>query len=529
MTWKDPNPHPIRYVGYSTGFGSSGVWEFCSNDPAERQPKGVWPMNFRFGPRDMTGGRNDGRAIGTFPAHGPDNEEYGSYRFTGKRMSRMLIPFKKSLDIRYSMTILVHVRTDVPSLPLPDFMSDSWGLLNAWKTRATPADGAGQAGQLTGRTMRTGQTYAPRRRLWPGRRLRATDQTRGANSNVPNLVPNKWTYVGISYNYRDGEVALWIDNIKVAHKLIGSAERRALFPIEVGYNGQASKPFSGQLSCLQLYDYALTREQITAASNKCKVDEFRLCDPNWHSHGSRCFRVFSPAGPYETAQAMCARHDSRVALPKDPATNAFIVQLRNKVSRQLATWIGLRDDKEEGQHVWEDGEVLGGFRAWGPGEPNNAPGDSDCVRIEAADRVMGANRWRDFPCNAGNFGVICEKGQVKKCPSGWTRLDPFCYMYVDKPASFDAADKVCKNLGASLHTASDEKGVRLMQGLARTALGTSGWVWTGQEQLEFPPPGRDNGRCKSFLKPKGGIVPLRPYMAMQRSCTRKNAFICKKG
>ncbi|XP_019641105.1 PREDICTED: fibrillin-1-like [Branchiostoma belcheri] len=32
MQWRDPVPVPIRHVGYSTGWGSSGYWRFCDFD-----------------------------------------------------------------------------------------------------------------------------------------------------------------------------------------------------------------------------------------------------------------------------------------------------------------------------------------------------------------------------------------------------------------------------------------------------------------------------------------------------------------
>ncbi|KAI8513804.1 hypothetical protein Bbelb_081280 [Branchiostoma belcheri] len=31
MQWRDPDPLPIAYAGYSTGWGSTGRWKFCHN------------------------------------------------------------------------------------------------------------------------------------------------------------------------------------------------------------------------------------------------------------------------------------------------------------------------------------------------------------------------------------------------------------------------------------------------------------------------------------------------------------------
>ncbi|XP_046556761.1 uncharacterized protein LOC124265984 [Haliotis rubra] len=34
MSWRDPSPHPVRYIAVSTGWGSTGVWRFEPNVPS---------------------------------------------------------------------------------------------------------------------------------------------------------------------------------------------------------------------------------------------------------------------------------------------------------------------------------------------------------------------------------------------------------------------------------------------------------------------------------------------------------------
>ncbi|XP_078666471.1 uncharacterized protein LOC144908606 isoform X2 [Branchiostoma floridae x Branchiostoma belcheri] len=510
MTWRDPNPIPIHQVGYSTGWRSTGVWRFCSIDSAEQKPKGLWHFNKEFEAKDMTGNGNDGTAIRVYKAPSPNNQPMGSYRFTGMRTSRVLIPYKSagSLDIRYSLTILAQVRTSVAGLFLYDFMSNSWGLFDYWNSKDTPQILVEPA-TTDPSTKGNRQSVENGKREWHRRFGRVSDKIRDIDGRGPYLFPNKWTYVGITYNYASGELALWRDSIKVARRMIGTRQHRARFPLVVGYNGNPARPFSGQISCLQLYDNALTQEQIAAARNKCEVYE-ESCGRDWHSHGSRCFRVFPAAVPYSGAKAMCARHNSGVALPKDLATNDFIVQLRNKVDHKLTTWIGLKDDEEEGKHVWEDGDILGTFQPWGFGEPNNAPGDADCIRLTPSSSILQPNKWKDYPCDRGSFGVVCEKGQVNSCPSGWTKLAPHCLRYVDRPATFEDAGKVCHNMGATLHTMSDTRGMLLVRSLARN--GTARWIWSGKEEE-----GTDNEKCMSFLIPMKTTPVIPP---MQRTlCT----------
>ncbi|CAH1265253.1 COLEC11 [Branchiostoma lanceolatum] len=142
-----------------------------------------------------------------------------------------------------------------------------------------------------------------------------------------------------------------------------------------------------------------------------------ICQLDWHGHESRCFRVVDVAVAHEDARDHCANHDSSVAVPKDQATNDFLVRLRNSADSGLSVWIGLNDIEEEGTFVWEDGEDLGSFSDWSPGEPNNGPasGPADCVRIKGG---TGTNLWGDYPCTT-QYGVICEKGSES---SGYTNL-----------------------------------------------------------------------------------------------------------
>ncbi|XP_035692646.1 galactose-specific lectin nattectin-like [Branchiostoma floridae] len=133
------------------------------------------------------------------------------------------------------------------------------------------------------------------------------------------------------------------------------------------------------------------------------------CEPNWHGHGSRCFRVFDVEVSYADARALCLSHNSHLALPKDQSTNDFVKQLRNSVNQARGAWIGLKYGVDEGSFVWEDGEVLGSFDDWGQGQPDGGSDPNQCVRIVRVSSSSRSNQWGDHSC-ANLYGVSCEKG-----------------------------------------------------------------------------------------------------------------------
>ncbi|XP_078604620.1 uncharacterized protein LOC144878174 isoform X2 [Branchiostoma floridae x Branchiostoma japonicum] len=135
------------------------------------------------------------------------------------------------------------------------------------------------------------------------------------------------------------------------------------------------------------------------------------CPDGWAEKSARCYQFFMGSMTFSQAEAFCASHNARVALPKDQALNDFIVALRNSNARdaQFPAWIGLRDVDVENEHRWTDGTLLEGYDNWADGEPNDAPGEADCVRIERSDAdEQYRNKWRDYPCDSASFGVFCE-------------------------------------------------------------------------------------------------------------------------
>ncbi|XP_019625377.1 PREDICTED: echinoidin-like [Branchiostoma belcheri] len=144
------------------------------------------------------------------------------------------------------------------------------------------------------------------------------------------------------------------------------------------------------------------------------------CPTGWSSYGARCYQVFIGQRTFPEAVEFCESENARVALPKDQGINDHIVALRNSdsVAQQTSCWIGLEHEEVEGEHIyrWTDGELLGNYTNWAtdPPEPNHAPGDADCVRMERNVPTSPgvSNQWRDFPCDdLLAVCVICEAGK----------------------------------------------------------------------------------------------------------------------
>ncbi|XP_078686217.1 uncharacterized protein LOC144918952 isoform X2 [Branchiostoma floridae x Branchiostoma belcheri] len=99
-----------------------------------------------------------------------------------------------------------------------------------------------------------------------------------------------------------------------------------------------------------------------------------LCCPNgytYHQHSRSCYKAFNQDTDHSGARATCSSDGGTLAMPRDAATNTFLINLKNAVDNSAYFRFGMTDIQQEGRWVWEDGRVLGGFSSWGSGEPNN--------------------------------------------------------------------------------------------------------------------------------------------------------------
>ncbi|XP_035661638.1 CD209 antigen-like protein C [Branchiostoma floridae] len=122
------------------------------------------------------------------------------------------------------------------------------------------------------------------------------------------------------------------------------------------------------------------------------------CPSGYVQFQNRCFNFSTESKNYNDARLSCKAAGGHLAMPKDNATNAFLVEQINVMypnGSSGSVWFGLADREEEGSFVWEDGTPLGtGWNNWNQGEPNNQHSREDCVEW----RAKYGYKWNDVRC-----------------------------------------------------------------------------------------------------------------------------------
>ncbi|XP_019636936.1 PREDICTED: thyroid peroxidase-like [Branchiostoma belcheri] len=162
------------------------------------------------------------------------------------------------------------------------------------------------------------------------------------------------------------------------------------------------------------------------------------CPAGYQSFQQNCFKAFSQTKPdYSWAMKACQAEGGRLAMPKDAATNAFLVQLKNAVRNDAAFYIGLSDQNAEGQWRFADGTALDSYSNWHPGEPNNAGHNEDCATLLPGS----GGKWNDVPCS-GHRRYICQVPPIQLQPrEGLTRVRVVSSSgrpWVDNGVTYDA-------------------------------------------------------------------------------------------
>lgn len=124
-----------------------------------------------------------------------------------------------------------------------------------------------------------------------------------------------------------------------------------------------------------------------------------------------CYVLTTIAQSYDAARGSCQARGTgwRLAEIGSAAENNFVSSLIGTREH----WLGGTDRAAEGQFSWESGAAFwSGGSAGGPvagayanfvaGEPNDAGGNSDCVRI------LAGGGWRDVSCTSG-YRAVCER------------------------------------------------------------------------------------------------------------------------
>ena len=207
-------------------------------------PVALYPLNSEYQTREA----NNRQPMGTTGtnvslAPGPEGEPLSSYQFSGQDDGYIEFPNNGGLNVKHSMTMLcwVYMETSGVSGPLFSYNNAAWGI---------------------------------RLRINYGK-LRTRFKKNAHSTTDPPLEPKLWHYVGSSYNNETGKACLWLNGTKVEEKDIGAGI--TLATEQFARMGATTKPgkerFKGRVTAMQVYNVALTAEQINEVKDAGRGEE----------------------------------------------------------------------------------------------------------------------------------------------------------------------------------------------------------------------------------------------------------------
>ena len=198
-------------------------------------------MNGKYKTREINNRQPQGTPVGVSLVAGPDGEPCGSHRFSGQGNSYVQFPNNGGLDAHHSMTMLCWIYPENTAGPLFSYTtSGSWGV-HLWVIEPL---------RLFARFVR--RNYQSTSHL-------VTDQ----------FELKEWYYVGASYDHQTGNAGLWLNGQEVVQQNIGAGMTLATQDkgVRMGVKQGDSRYFKGRITAMQIYDVALTAEQIQKVKN----------------------------------------------------------------------------------------------------------------------------------------------------------------------------------------------------------------------------------------------------------------------
>ena len=190
----------------------------------------------------MMGNQLDGIPSNVQLADGPDGECEGSHQFLGTQNSFITLPNLGGLDVQYSLTVLMWVYPQGQDGPLFNYRPSGDWEVHIWIVN----------GKFFSRmAKRGGPLFAY------------------LLSPTPLMI-GRWAYVATSYDYNTGITRMWVDGIEVAQLDIGFHSMATNYDVRIGVKSGDSRQFKGRVSRVQVYDVALTLDQVLAVQNRGK-------------------------------------------------------------------------------------------------------------------------------------------------------------------------------------------------------------------------------------------------------------------
>lgn len=213
----------------------------------------VYPLTSRTRGRDVSlFGNPPGITRNVRLAPGPDGKPVGAYRFYGRSSSYIEFPNRGKIDTKHSITLLAWIYHEGSAGPIFNYMPNGWGV-HFW--------------MISPRTLFARFT---RRR---GRRFTKAVVSR-------KVTPRRWQFVGATYDGRTGRAKLFVNGRFTTRRNVGRIRLATNYPVRMGARIGDRRYFRGRISCMQVYDRALTARRILRRKRRCFRKGMPYFSPN---------------------------------------------------------------------------------------------------------------------------------------------------------------------------------------------------------------------------------------------------------
>ena len=216
-------------------------------------PVGLYPLNNFYKTDDASCyGNLGGTAQDVKLVTGPSGKENTAYKFAGIGTSYINIPTFQHINTRTSITILVWIFQTGQAGSVFEYLNSSRVESHSPRTYSV-------------------ELHTSRTNSFSAQFVKPNGKLVSLTNNAVNLV-NQWHYVGVSYDHNSGTATLWVNGKDVQQMSLEKMELSTDRDIQIGSGQGKGDSFQGRISCLQIYDRALTREEVIAVKNRCFKD-----------------------------------------------------------------------------------------------------------------------------------------------------------------------------------------------------------------------------------------------------------------
>ncbi|XP_028515885.1 uncharacterized protein LOC110242446 [Exaiptasia diaphana] len=222
------------------------------------EPVVFLPLNKEYGTRDISKNYLTTTANGIALAPGPDGQADGSYEFPGNANGYIEIPKSRKTDTRHKISFFTWIFYKGTYGPILNYETDdiTWGLhiftdVNKANTFFV--------------------CFVSR-----------SDMTRCRYNLEYTIHKDAWNFAGFSYDSTARKMKLYVNGVVTEKTATETFELHTEPKIRIGGTKNivhsSNKGFAGRLSCFQIYDTALTEEQIKKIQQYCdRNDIFKPC------------------------------------------------------------------------------------------------------------------------------------------------------------------------------------------------------------------------------------------------------------